>query len=72
MVTLDVAKIYPKIAEVLETTGLEKIVVCSLRAALPNGKGLLFRSVQGQGTRQDSARRETYPLRAICSPIARR
>ncbi|MEJ0049667.1 MAG: long-chain fatty acid--CoA ligase [Methylovirgula sp.] len=43
MVTLDVAKIYPKIAEALETTSLEKVVICSLCAALPTGKGLLFR-----------------------------
>jgi long-chain acyl-CoA synthetase len=43
MVVLDVAKIYPKIAEVLETTDIDKVVVCSLSAALPKGKGLLFR-----------------------------
>jgi long-chain acyl-CoA synthetase len=43
MVTLDVAKIYPKIAEVFATTCLKKIVVCSLPAALPRAKGLLFR-----------------------------
>ncbi len=43
MVTLDVAKIYPKSAEALETTSLEKVVICSLCAALPTGKGLLFR-----------------------------
>ncbi|MGP8233254.1 MAG: long-chain-fatty-acid--CoA ligase [Methylovirgula sp.] len=42
MVTLDVEKIYPKIADVLRTTCLEKIIVCSLRAALPPVKGLLF------------------------------
>ncbi len=42
MVTLDVAKIYPTIAEVLETSSLKKVVVCSLRAALPPLKGLLF------------------------------
>ncbi len=43
MVTLDVAKIYPKIAEALDTTSLERVVICSLCAALPKGKGLLFR-----------------------------
>jgi long-chain acyl-CoA synthetase len=43
MVTLDIAKIYPKIAEVLDTTCLKKIVVCTLPAALPPVKGLLFR-----------------------------
>ena len=48
MVTLDVAKIYPKVGEVLATTSLEKIVVCSLRAALPPGKGLLFGLFKGK------------------------
>jgi long-chain acyl-CoA synthetase len=43
MVTLDVKKIYPKIASLLATTCLERIVVCSLRAALPFAKGILFR-----------------------------
>ncbi len=43
MVTLDVVKIYPKIAEVLRTSSLQKVVVCALAAALPLGKGLLFR-----------------------------
>jgi long-chain acyl-CoA synthetase len=43
MVVLDVAKIYPRVAEVLETTGIDKVVVCSLSAALPKGNGLLFR-----------------------------
>jgi long-chain acyl-CoA synthetase len=42
MVTLDVAKIYPTLAAVLETTCLDKIVVCSLCAALPPLQGLLF------------------------------
>jgi len=48
IVTLDVEKIYPKIAEVLPTTGLEKVVVCSLRAALPPAKGLLFGLFKGR------------------------
>src|SRR5579862_5468473 len=43
IVTLDVVKIYPKIAQVLETTCLQKVVICSLPAALPWTKGLLFR-----------------------------
>lgn len=43
MVTLDVAKIYPTIAEVLARTCLTKIVVCSLPAALPLAKRLLCR-----------------------------
>ena len=42
MVTLDVEKIYPKVAAVPQASGLEKIIVCSLRAALPPLKGLLF------------------------------
>lgn len=48
MVTLDVEKIYPKIAEVLQTTSLEKVVVCSLQAALPPVKGLLLRLFKGK------------------------
>src|ERR1700691_3773930 len=35
MVTLDVKKIYPKIAATLGTTCLERIVVCSMKASLP-------------------------------------
>jgi len=42
MVTLDVKKIYPKIAATLDTTCLERIVVCSMRAILPLAKGVLF------------------------------
>jgi len=42
MVTLDVKKIYPKIAAALNATGLERIVVCSMRAILPLTKGVLF------------------------------
>ena len=62
MVVLDVAKIYPKIAEVLETTDIDKVVVCSLSAALPKGKGLLFRLFKTRELAKDSARRETYQL----------
>ncbi len=64
MVTLDVAKIYPKIAEVLETTHLEKVIVCSLlRGAAPK-QGIALPSFQGHGARQNSTRRETCSLRA--------
>lgn len=42
MVTLDVKKIYPKIAAMLGTTCLERIVVCSMKASLPLTKGVLF------------------------------
>ena len=42
MVTLDVKKIYPKIAAMLDKTCLERIVVCSMRASLPLAKGALF------------------------------
>ncbi len=42
MVTLDVKKVYSKIAAMLEVTDLERIVVCSMRASLPFAKGVLF------------------------------
>jgi long-chain acyl-CoA synthetase len=42
MVTLDLERIYPKVARALDRTGLERIVVCSMRAILPFPKGLLF------------------------------
>lgn len=42
MVTLDVKKIYPKIAGMLDKTCLERIVVCSMRGSLPFAKGALF------------------------------
>jgi long-chain acyl-CoA synthetase len=42
MVTLDVKKIYPKIAGMLDKTCLERIVVGSMRGSLPFTKGLLF------------------------------
>jgi long-chain acyl-CoA synthetase len=43
MVTLDVKKIYPKIASLLDRTCLERIVLCSMREALPFPKNILFR-----------------------------
>jgi long-chain acyl-CoA synthetase len=42
MVTLDVKKIYPKIAGMLDKTCLERIVVCSMRSSLPFAKGAMF------------------------------
>jgi long-chain acyl-CoA synthetase len=42
MVTLDLERIYPKVARALDRTGLERIVVCSMRAILPFPKGILF------------------------------
>jgi long-chain acyl-CoA synthetase len=49
MVTVDVARIYPKVAAALGNTCLEKIVVCSLADAFPLPIGLflrLFKSAQ--------------------------
>ncbi len=43
MVTLDVKKIYPKIASMLGNTCLECVVVGSMQEALPLAKGILFR-----------------------------
>ncbi len=57
MVTLDVKKIYPKIASLLDSTCLERVVVCSMRAALPFAKGTLFRlfkSAELAKSRKDS------------------
>ena len=65
MVTLDVTKIYPNIAEALETTSLEKVVICSLCAALPKGKGLLFRLFKTRELAEDSAQRETRSLQTL-------
>ncbi|MGP0059257.1 MAG: AMP-binding protein, partial [Beijerinckiaceae bacterium] len=42
MVTLDVERIYPKVARSLDRTCLERIVVCSMRSVLPFPKGVLF------------------------------
>ncbi len=43
MVTIDLAAIYPKVAAAAAHTGLKKIVVCSMAAALPWLKGRAFR-----------------------------
>ncbi len=42
MVTLDLERIYPKVAHALDRTCLERIVVCSMRTVLPFPKGVLF------------------------------
>jgi long-chain acyl-CoA synthetase len=42
MVTLDVTRIYPKVASALDRTCLQRIVVCSMRDILPFPKGMLF------------------------------
>ena len=43
MVTIDLKMVYPKVAAVAARTGLRRIVVCSMAAALPRTKGVLFR-----------------------------
>ena len=42
MVTLDLRQIYPKVARLLERTGLKRVIVCSMSGILPAVKGLLF------------------------------
>ncbi len=42
MVTLDLKQIYPKVAACLESTCLERIVVCTMAGILPPVKSLLF------------------------------
>jgi long-chain acyl-CoA synthetase len=43
MVTMDLAAIYPKVAQVAARTGLRHVVVCPMAGALPWLKGKLFR-----------------------------
>jgi long-chain acyl-CoA synthetase len=43
LVTMDLSLTYPKAITLLETTGLKKLVVCSMAAALPPLSGLLFK-----------------------------
>jgi len=43
MVTLDLRQIYPKVAPLLGTTCLERVVVCRMGDALSRVKGLMFR-----------------------------
>jgi long-chain acyl-CoA synthetase len=42
MVTVDIRQIYPKVAALLETSCLERIVVCSMSGSLPPIKGVMF------------------------------
>ncbi|HIJ62717.1 MAG TPA: long-chain fatty acid--CoA ligase [Rhodospirillaceae bacterium] len=42
MVTLDLKQIYPKVAQLLDGSGLEKIVICRMSELLPTIKGLMF------------------------------
>ena len=42
MVTLDLAVMYPKVADLLEHTGLRTVVVCPMAAILPPVKRVLF------------------------------
>ena len=42
MVTLDLAALYPRVASLLESTRLEKIIVCSMADSLPFPKKQLF------------------------------
>jgi long-chain acyl-CoA synthetase len=42
MVTLDVKRIYPKVAHALGRTSLKHIIVCSMQESLPFPKSLLF------------------------------
>ncbi len=42
MVTLDLKQIYPKVARLLERTGLKRLIVCPMSGILPAVKGLLF------------------------------
>ncbi len=42
MVTLDLRQLYPKVAAILDTTRLKKVVYCRMNDILPPVKGLLF------------------------------
>lgn len=50
MVTLDIKQIYPKVAAMLETTCLERIVYCSLSDALPGVKGVAYKVLKRSET----------------------
>ncbi len=47
MVTLDLQQIYPKVAELLESTRLRHLVVCRMSDILPPLKGILFSVLKG-------------------------
>jgi len=42
MVTLDLRQIYPKVAALLDTTPLDRLVVCAMSSLLPGVKSLMF------------------------------
>lgn len=46
MVTLDLKQLYPKVAHALDTTRLQKIVICPMSDILPTVKGLLFSTLK--------------------------
>lgn len=46
MVTLDLQQIYPKVAAMLDSTPLERIVICAMQDILPTVKGLLFAALK--------------------------
>ncbi len=46
MVTLNLAQIYPKVAAQLDSTCLERIVVCPMEAILPGVKSVLFKALK--------------------------
>jgi len=48
MVTLDLAMIHDKIARLVEKNALDRVIVCSMTAALPLSKALLFRLLKGK------------------------
>lgn len=46
MVTLDLKQLYPKVAQALDTTRLNKVVICRMSDILPPVKGLLFSTLK--------------------------
>ena len=46
MVTLDLKQLYPKVSHALDTTRLQKIVICPMSDILPTVKGLLFSTLK--------------------------
>ena len=46
MVTLDLKQLYPKVAHALDTTRLQKVVICRMSDILPPVKGLLFSTLK--------------------------
>ena len=50
MVTLDLRQLYPKVAHALDTTRLNKVVVCRMSEVLPSMKGWLFSTLKRSET----------------------